>query len=185
VAGTAIHEDFHQTMATYSQGHSNQADNTAPHQTAVDGTKTTPKSERKPCRGTSSLNRSCCYTKPPVQTFITYLLFFTQARRTGFAALKWQAISYERLWKYFTVILIIYFLFALFWRLIWSRVGMLWRMGGWEYLKHFVQRKRTLVLESCLWARCLDLCTFLLPYMFSAFVKNTRCVLCCRQIRGV
>jgi hypothetical protein len=112
--------------------------------------------------------------------YISSLLHPSKAR-TGFAALKWQAISYERLWKYFTVILIIYFLFALFWRLIWSRVGMLWRMGGWEYLKHFVQRKRTLVLESCLWARCLDLCTFLLPYMFSAFVKNTRCVLCCRQ----
>lgn len=161
------------------------ADNTAPYHTAVDGTKTTPKSERKPCLGTSSLNRSCCYTKPPVQTFITYLLFFIPARRTGFAALKWQAISYERIWKYFTVILIIYFFVCFVWRLIWSRVGMLWRMGGWEYLKHFVQRKRTLVLESCLWARCLDLCTFLLPYMFSAFVKNTRCVLCCRQTRGV
>jgi hypothetical protein len=89
------------------------ADNPAPHYTAVDGTKTTPKSERKPCLGTS-LNKSCRYTKPPVQTFITYPLFFIQARRTGFAALKWQAISYERLWKYFTVILIIYFLFALF-----------------------------------------------------------------------
>jgi hypothetical protein len=88
------------------------ADNTAPYHTAVDGTKTTPKSEKALSR--DFLNRSCCYTKPPVQTLITYLLFFTQARRTGFAALKWQAISYERLWKYFTVILIIYFLFALF-----------------------------------------------------------------------
>lgn len=54
---------------------------------------------------------------------------------------------------------------------------MLWRMGGWEYLKHFVQRKRTLVLESCLWARCLDLCTFLLPYMFSALrIPDVCCV---------
>jgi hypothetical protein len=67
--------------------------------------------------------------KPPVQTFITYVLFFIQARRTGFAALKWQAISYERRWKYFTVILIIYFFVCFVWRLIWSRAGTLWRNG--------------------------------------------------------
>jgi hypothetical protein len=160
------------------------ADNTAPYHTAVDGTKTTPKSEKALSWNFFFKQIMLLYkTSCTDFDYISSLLHPSKAHRI--CSVKMAGYFLRKTLEIFYSYSNYLFFVCFVWRLIWSRVGMLWRMGGWEYLKHFVQRKRTLVLESCLWARCLDLCTFLLPYMFSAFVKNTRCVLCCRQTRVV
>lgn len=171
-------------MATYSQGHSNQGRQHCPISPCRGRHQNHSKKRKKALSWNFFFKQIMLLYKTSCTDFyyISSLLHPSKAHRicsvkmAGYILRKTLEIFYS----YSN-----YFFVCFVWRLIWSRVGMLWRMGGWEYLKHFVQRKRTLVLESCLWARCLDLCTFLLPYMFSAFVKNTRCVLCCRQTRGV
>jgi len=99
VVGTTIHEDFFDPwLPTTAKDIRTKAYHTTPplpHPMPWTAPRPRTKSEKKrkekPCLGISS-NKSCRYTKPPVQTFIYKLLFYIQARRTGFAALKWQAI---------------------------------------------------------------------------------------------
>jgi len=113
VVGTTIHEDFFEPRPCHSQGHSNPdlSHRTTSH-LAVDGTKTTPKAKRKaPCLGISS-TKSCRYTKPPVQTFITFsLLHPSKAHRI--CSVKMAGYSWKDLLKYFTSYLN-YVFFALF-----------------------------------------------------------------------
>jgi len=71
-------------------------------------------------------------------TSIFVYIYFIQARRTGYAALKWQAI-WERRFRNIYSYSNYCFCFVL--AFIWSRAGMLWRVGRLEYLKHFVQRR--------------------------------------------
>ncbi|KAN0117008.1 hypothetical protein V8E51_002985 [Hyaloscypha variabilis] len=84
VVGTTIHEDFFEPRPCHSQGHSNPdlSHRTTSH-LAVDGTKNHTKSEKKsPCLGISS-TKSCRYTKPPVQTFITFSLLHPKLACSG------------------------------------------------------------------------------------------------------
>jgi hypothetical protein len=82
---------------------------TAPHHTLP---WTAPKAKRKaPCLGISS-TKSCRYTKPPVQTFITFsLLHPSKAHRI--CSVKMAGYSWKDLLKYFTSYLN-YVFFALF-----------------------------------------------------------------------
>jgi len=96
---------------------------------AVDGTKTTPKAKRKAPPWNFFFKTNHVVIQNLLYRLLLPLLFFIQARRTGFAALKWQATLGKTLFlKYFTVILIIYFLLCLG-VYFGSRVGMLWRDG--------------------------------------------------------
>jgi hypothetical protein len=185
---------FSNPIAIHSQGHSNQGMPTPPphHHTLP---WTAPKSHRKAKRKSPVLEvllqtNHVVIQKPPVQTFYyrSSLLHPSKAHRicsVKMAGYSWQDFL-EIVYSYFNTFF--FFVYLLCLALTWSRAGTLWQDGGRgrKHLKHFVQRKRTLAMESCLWARCLDLVHVSSTiYMFSTFVKNTRCVLCWGQIRGV
>jgi len=103
VVGTTIHEDFFEPRPCHSQGHSNPdlSHRTTSH-LAVDGTKTIPKAKRK-ALGFEFLQPNLVVIQNLLYRLLLPLLFFIQARRTGFAVLKWQAILGKKdLLKYFT-----------------------------------------------------------------------------------
>jgi hypothetical protein len=129
---------------------------------AVDGTKTTPKAKRK------ALTSEFLQTNHVVIQNLLYrplspLLFFIQARRTGFAALKWQAILGKTSLKYFTVILITCFLLCLAFTL-GPELACSGGMG--EIFEAFCVVQRALAMESCLWARYLNLVHVSFIYVF-------------------
>jgi len=102
VVDTTIHEDFFEPRPSHSRGHSNQD---LPHRTtshlAVDGTKTTPKAKRKALASEFLLQTNHVVIQNLLYRPLLPLLFFIQARRTGFAALKWQAILGKTSSKFF------------------------------------------------------------------------------------
>jgi hypothetical protein len=92
---------------------------------------TAPKAKRKALASEFRLQSNHVIIQNLLYRLLLRLLFFIQARRTGFAALKWQAIlgktSLKSFYSYSN-----YLFFALFGVHFGSRVGMLWlgRLGN-------------------------------------------------------
>jgi hypothetical protein len=131
----------------------------------VDGTKTTPKAKRKALASEFLLQTNHVVIQNLLYRPLLPLLFFIQARRTGFAALKWQAILGKTSLKYFfTVILITCFLLCLAFTL-GPELACSGGMGG-EIFEAFCVVQRALAMESCLWARYLNLVHVSSLYVF-------------------
>jgi len=168
VVSTTIHEDllFFEPRPYHSQGLSNQDLSQRNTNTLCRGRhQNYTKSEKKsPALEFLLQNKSCCYTKPPVQTSITSsLLHPSKAHRI--CSVKMAGYSWEDFFlKYFTVILII-FCFVLAFTL-GPELACSGGMGGREIFEAFCVAQRALATESCLWARCLDLVHVFSIYVF-------------------
>jgi len=130
--------DSNYGQSTNCQGQTHQGipSHTVPHQPCRGRHQNTTKAKRK------ALPRNFLQTNHVViqnllyRLLLQHLLFFIQARRTGFAALKWQE---RRLEFIFTANYLSFALFGVYlcvqsWR---ALAG----LGGWEYLKHFAWRR--------------------------------------------
>jgi len=137
---------------------------------AVDGTKTTPKAKRK-APPWNFFKTNHVVIQNLLYRLLLPLLFFIQARRTGFAALKWQATLgktfFEIFYSYSN-----YLFFALSWRLLWVQS---WHaLAGWEagkYLKHFAWRRER-SQRSLVFGLDVSILFTSFPYMFSTFVER-------------
>jgi hypothetical protein len=108
VVGTANHEDFFEPWSCTNmyQLRTFEPRHTTPHHTthlAVDGPKTTSKSEKKstPALEFFSSNKSCRYTKP-VQTFYIYLRFYPlhPSKAHGICSVKMAGYLGKKILKY-------------------------------------------------------------------------------------
>jgi len=174
VVSTTIHEDllFFEPRPYHSQGLSNQDLSQRNTNTLCRGRhQNYTKSEKKsPALEFLLQNKSCCYTKPPVQTSITSsLLHPSKAHRI--CSVKMAGYSWEDFFEIFYSYSN-YLFFALSWRLLWVQS---WHaLAGWEagkYLKHFAWRRER-SQRSLVFGLDVSILFTSFPYMFSTFVER-------------